>query len=323
MPCCTPCGRAFSLVVMEPSSRRHAFSLALFVILSVAIGSLVRARSMTHAVACETYEDVYYLPPPGWLRVFSLGWDDALADLLWSRALVYFGEEMVQRGRMSHVFDYTEAMLTLDPEFRAVYEWIGTAGLYRAQDIDAADAERAIEYLRRGHAQFPEDGELAWTLGAALVFELPPLLQSQEERNAARAEGAEYLLLASRRGAGPPWLALTSASLLSRVGRAEAGAQHLEEMYAMTQDEGDRARIAAGIAELRSSAYSDAFVEANREEAARHARELPYGSAALYFVVGPRPVASWRDAYRRGFAADVMASEEQALEALTRDPEGP
>lgn len=274
-------------------------------------------RAMDHYVASETYEDVYYVPPPEWLPVFSLGYDEALADLLWSRALVYFGEEMHETGGLRHVFDYTDAMLALDPDFRAVYGWIGTAGMYRPQAITAAEAQRTIEYLRRGHERFPDDGELAWTLGAALAFELPSLLESDDAKQAARSEGAEYLMLAARLGAGPDWLALTGASLLSRVGRAEAAVAHLEELYAMASDERARQEIAAAIAGLRSDAYAAGVVEANRTEDERRARELPYLSPSLYFLVGPRPIARCREVYRDGFVHDAFAEEREALLELT------
>ncbi|WP_236605571.1 hypothetical protein [Sandaracinus amylolyticus] len=296
---------------------RTSIALALSVIVAAAAGSALRVRSMEHHVASSTYEDVYYVPPPEWLPVFSLGWDEALADLLWARALVYFGDEVVARGGLRHVFDYTDAMLALDPDFRAVYRWIATAGLYRPQAITADDARRTIEYLRRGHQRFPDDGELAWTLGAALAFELPPLLDDPAERDEARSEAAEYLMLAARRGAGPAWLALTNASLLSRVGRAESAADHLEEMYALTDDDDERTRLAHAIAELRSSAYAEGLVEANRREEEGRVREMPYASPAFYFLVGPRPVVRWQDAYRDGFAAHAFEEEREALEAIT------
>lgn len=300
---------------------RRTLSIALGLAAAAGLGSALRSRSLDHFVASQTYEDVYYLPPPSWLPVFSLGWDEALADLLWARALVYFGEEMQQRGALEHVFDYTDAMLELDPDFDAVYTWVATAGLYRPQAITADDARRTIEYLRRGHQRFPDDGDLAWTLGAALAFELPALLDDERERDAARVEAAEYLMIAARRGAGPEWLAMTSASLLSRAGRAEAAAAHLEEMFALTEDEQTRGQLADAIAELRSSAYAEALAESNRVEDERRAREMPYASPTFYFLVGPVPVVDWRTSYRDGFAASAFADEREIVEAISAGTE--
>lgn len=283
------------------------------------LAALLRARAMAHYVESETYEDVYYLPPPDALPWVSLGWDRALADLLWTRALVYFGDEMVHGGAVAHVFDYADAMLRLDPDFRAVYDWVATAGLYRPQDVSQADALQTIEILRRGRERFPDDGELAWKLGAALAFEIPSLIDDPGERSAYRAEAAEHLIDAARLGAGPEWLALTNAAILERIGRAQAAADHLEEMYAMSTDERTRAELAGAIAQLRSAAHAEALVEANREEEERRARELPYLSPDLYFLVGPRPVVPWAEIYRDGFATDAVDGL-GALDVLVEAP---
>jgi hypothetical protein len=271
-------------------------------VLLAAIGAgVLRARVMDHALASRRYEDVYYVPPPQWLPVVSLGWREALADVLWMRALVYFGDEVIAQGALAHVFDYTDAMLVLDPDFRAVYHWIGTAGIYRPQEPSPADVRRAIDVMRRGIDRFPDDGELAWTLGASLAFELPPLLDDERERDEARSEGADYLALAARLGAAPEWAALANASILDRVGRTDAAVRHLEEMYASVQDEDVRAQIAEAIAAMRSQMEAEAFVEATRAEEEARAGELPYLDEDLYFLVGPRPVTPWREVYRDGF----------------------
>jgi hypothetical protein len=300
----------------------HRIALVLALVAAFVPALWLGERTRAHQEATATYEDVYYVPPPTWLNVFSLGHDEALADLLWLRALVYFGDEMAHRGSMRHVFRYTDAMLTLDPDFRAVYEWIATAGLYHPQAISIEDAHTTIEYLRRARERFPDDGELAWILGATLAFELPPMLTSEEEKREAREEGAEHLIAAARMGAGPEWLALTNASILTRVGRSESAVAHLEEMYSATRDDATRARLAAAIASMRSEAYAAGLEESWRAEEEQRLRELPYVSPDLYFVLGPRPVVDWRDAYRRGFAPASIDAARLALEDEALDDGG-
>jgi hypothetical protein len=269
----------------------------------------LRAGAMRHALASERYEDVYYLPPAEWLPVLSLGWDEGLADLLWMRALLYYADELRARGAVAHVFDYTESMLTLDPDFRAVYHWIGTAGMYSAAAVTPEQVRRSIAIMRRGLDRFPDDGELAWSIGASYAFELAPLLEDPRERAAARSEGAEYMAMAARLGAAPEWAVLSNAAVLDRVGRADAAARHLEEMYARVTDETVRARIQVALAELRNQVWAESFVEAERVEEARRVQEYPWMSADLYFVLGPRPVVPWRETYRRGFASLVREDE--------------
>lgn len=276
--------------------------------------SVVRLRSREHVLATQAYEDNYYLPPASWLPVVSLGHQEALADLLWMRSLVYFGEEMVARAGLEHVFDYADAVLALDPDFRAVYHWIGMAGLYQPVAITPDEVHRTLEIQRRGLQRFPDDGELAWSIGATLAFELPPLLSDDEARDAARTEGADYLAMASRLGAAPEWAVLSNASMLARVGRAEAAARHLEEMYATVRDEAIRAEIADRIAALRSDSYARAFAAANQEEELARLRELPYVDPDLYFLIGPRSEPDWRQSFREGHGAIVLDADDPLRE---------
>lgn len=248
--------------------------------------SFVRLVASSEQIASQTYEDVYYVPPAGWLPVLSLGHDEALADLLWCSALVYQGDEMVHGGGLDHVFEYAEAILSLDPDFRAVYVWISSAGIYSPEGVTESDMERTIELVRRGRERYPADGELAWILGATLAFEAPPHTP-EARREAVRLEGLEHLMDAARLGAAPDWLVLTNTSMLSNLGRADRAIQHLEEMYALVSDETVRASIAQRIESVRSEAYGAAFVEANERLEDERMRTLPYVSPDLYLLLAP------------------------------------
>lgn len=287
----------------------HVRSLALvasLLVLAIA-ASAVRLRARETVAAATTHEDVYYLPPPGWLSPMSLGYREALADLVWMRALVYFGEETVARSPARHVFEYAEAMLALDPDFRAVYPWVGVAALYRQAQITPDDVRRTVEIMERGLARDPEDGRLAWEIGSTLAFELPPLLTTDEERDAARLEASPYLMRAARLGAAPEWLALSNAATLTRLGRAESAIAHLADLYAITSDDRTRAEIAAAIEQIRGDTYAQGMVEAARHEEEQRLRDLPYVAPDLYFLLGPRAdETDWVDTYRNGFAHEVL-----------------
>lgn len=229
--------------------------------------------------ATQTYEDLYYLPPPGWLGLISLGYRQALADLLWMDALVYFGEELVTGHAAKYVFDYAEAMLALDPDFRAVYRWVGVAAFYRPGGVPPEEGWKGVEFLERAVKRWPDDGELAWDLGATLAFEVPPMLTDLEEREAAKRRGLEHLAVAARLGFGPPWLALTNAKELSKLGRAEQAIRHLEEAYSTVTDPETRQRIANELTQLRTDRYATAFAQAHEQEKRAWEQSYPYFSA--------------------------------------------
>ncbi|MEZ4254393.1 MAG: hypothetical protein R3A78_01560 [Polyangiales bacterium] len=250
----------------------------------------VRGHVQAHAIETATYEDMYYIPPPQWLRVMSLGYDEALAGLLWCKVLVYFGEEVVHRGDIEHIFEYTDAILALDPMFKRVYRWAGTAGIYRPTATGVPEVRRSLSYLERASSLFPDDGDLAWDTGATIEFELLPLLpKDDDEIPKLHEEGVRYLETAARMGAGPAWLVLTNATSLRKLGRNEQALRHLEEMYATVQDASTRQQIRTQIESLRSASYAEALERTASELRRHHAADFPYLDETLYLLVGRRP----------------------------------
>ncbi|MBW1832475.1 MAG: hypothetical protein JRJ10_12390 [Deltaproteobacteria bacterium] len=246
----------------------------------------LRGRAMDHYLSMQAYEDIYYLPPPKWLQVMSLGHRRAVADLIWLRALIYFGDEFVNRGAVKHVFHYGEAMLALDPDFRRVYRWIGVAGVYTPTGSPPEFVERAIDVLRRGVERFPNDGDLAWDAGATLIYELVPHLPRDDpDRERLKAEGTEHMMAAARLGAGPAWLVITNATSLRKLGERDRELHHLEEMYAVIRDPKVKAQIEIRLTQLRDHAYSEAFRSANEEFELRRQEDFPYMPSTLYFFV--------------------------------------
>lgn len=252
----------------------------------------LRGRAMDHYLDSQTYEDIYYLPPPEWLDVMSLGYRRALADLIWLRALIYFGEEFENRGAVKHVFNYGDSMLSLDPDFRRVYRWVGVAGVYTPTGSSPEVIERAIDVLRAGVERFPDDGQLAWDAGATITYELLPNLPKDDpDREALQAEGNEHMMAAARLGAGPDWLVITNATALRKLGQTDRELRHLEEMYALVRDPTVKAQIEIRLSHLRDEAYAEAFRRANEEFEERWQAEFPYMPSTLYFFVAD-PVQS-------------------------------
>ena len=309
------------------SAKGWALGLAVMIVGGFATREL-RLSTCQHYQETQRYEDIYYLPPPTWLRVMSLGYREALADLLWMRALVYFGEEVTQaEGMVKHLFEYTDAMLGLDEDFKAVYRWVGVVTFYRAGEFLEEDGWRGVSYLERAVKRWPDDGELAWDLGATLAFEMPPGLKDEEARDAAKQRGLVHMATAARLGHGPPWLALTNASMLGKLGKTEQAIRHLEEAYSTLTDEESRAQVAARLAKLRDERYATAFQQAHRELRERWQKNYPYIGARydgskhegrrdqipeLFLLIGDRESRAYFDMLERGF---VPPEEDNILTA--------
>ena len=270
-----------------------------------------RLDSQRHFASTQRYEDVYYLPPPGWLQVFSLGHREALADLIWMRSLIYFGEELGHRGEVENLYNYAEAMLALDPYFLKVYSWVASCALYRTGNVTVKDARRAIAYLERGVRFFPDDGELAWTLGANYLYELPPMLTDPAEKLEARRKGLEHLEVAARRGAGPAWLVLSTATELGKLGQHEQEIKQLEEVYDQVSDPTIKEQIELRLARLRTATFAEALKRSYEELDAERSQTFPYLDRGLFLLVHPRPAFDGQALLLRDFEPESERFEEQ------------
>jgi hypothetical protein len=283
-------------------------------LLTAAVAERVRARAQRHFIATQSYEDIYYLPPSDSLIIGSLGYREALADLLWMKALVYYGEELIHRGEVKNLYRYGDAILALDPDYKRVYRWVASSALYRTGNIAVSDAQAAIRYLEVAARRFPDDGELAWDLGANYAFELAPMLEDEAERAAARRKGLDYLEAASLRNAGPPWLALQTASELQALGRSEQAIRHLEDAYAVTSDPAIKQKIEKRLSALRSEAYAEALRRTAQELEAARKRDFPYLDTTLYMLVGTRPPFGGDAWLAQGFDPAPRTGDAQAGE---------
>ena len=261
-------------------------------VLALAVAALLtrelRLQLVAQHASAQRYEDIYYLPSARWLPVLSLGYLDALADLIWCRSLVYFGEDIMHRGTVKYVFEYTDAVLALNPDFRPAYRWVSTAAIYRPTAVDVDVGLRAATYLERALKRWPDDGELHWEYGSLLRFELAPLVEDEKRKRRLLERAAPHLEAAARLGAGPPWLAINSVDLLNKLGRTEQAIRHLEEVHATVRDESVKAEIEERLAALKSRAYIEGMRAANEQFERAWQRSYPYLSPGLFLLVGER-----------------------------------
>ena len=278
-----------------------------------------RLDSQRHFASTQRYQDIYYLPPPGWLKVFSLGYHEALASLVWMRTLIYFGDEMVQRGASKYLFTYADAMLTLDPYFVRAYRWIATAGSYRIGTSGKPDVLRSIDYLERAARLFPDDGEIAWDLASFYLYELRPLASDDKERDDANRKGLEHLQVAVLRGAGPAWLVMNAASQLEKMGQREQQIAFLKEAYGQVSSDEVRQQIEDQLGLLQSQSFAEAFTREQAQAEASRKRDYPYLDMDLFLQVGAKPAFDHVPLLRNGFDPSPVINEdsdEAAADAL-------
>ena len=265
--------------------------LLLFVASMVAVATL-RPAAMEEYLDAQHYDGMLVLPSPTAARWMSLGHRSAMADLFWLRGLIYVGDELHHRGDARFVYDLTRLMTDLDPDFRRAYLWAGVAGLYRAQGVTVEDMMPAVEFLRIAAVRFPDDGEIAWDLGATLRYEIAPHVRDRERRREIEEEASEYLATAARLGAGPPWLALSSAGELTRLGHLDRAAAHVREMIPLIDDPELREELLFRLSQLEGEAASEAIrVDAERLQSAAQ-RDYPWIPSDFAALLGERRVGA-------------------------------
>jgi len=159
---------------------------------------LARLDARLHGLGTSRVEDLYLLPGPKALGMLSLGHREALAGVVWTRALVYFGEEIALRGELRFLTEHVDAVVGLDPDFRTAYEWAGIVTVYNSREITRRSIELSNRYLALGLRRFPDDEKLLTLLAFNYAVEMMPYAGSDGEKNALRRRAAAIFERAAR-----------------------------------------------------------------------------------------------------------------------------
>ncbi|MDJ0761711.1 MAG: hypothetical protein QNJ97_01885 [Myxococcota bacterium] len=185
----------------------------------------LRLGSLTAAVRERTFsEDArYYLPPAMWLRVFSLGYTEAAADLVWIKTIVAFGGQFDTKKEADQerfAMNYLATSVELDPRFRRLYTDGSALTLFQDRGIPSEKTvQMAIDLLERGTEIYPNDGEIFFNLGMMHYFEMRPFLSldpDDPERIHHQEVGTRLISRAALMPGVPPYAARLSASLLAK-----------------------------------------------------------------------------------------------------------
>lgn len=256
--------------------------LALFALGAVVTGDAAQGRRARFPAE----DDLLYLPKPGALKALALGHHELVADLVFIRAIIYFGGQFYGTRDYRWLENYLDTIVALDPEWKTPYRWAGVATMYDGRTITNASVEQSNHFLSLGIEHFPRDWELHFMLGCNHLFELKT--DDPAQRMAWRRKGAELVRHAALVGGGPPWLPLLAASMMREDGQNEAAVRHLEEVFLSTQDDKTREEVKNRLLSLHAK------IDLSRAERQRADFEavwkttVPYASPDLFVHIGPR-----------------------------------
>ncbi len=264
--------------------RRLAIGLAIVGFGALTVLAHGRVRTLREDFPRD--QDLYYLPPARHLELASLGYREALADLVWIRALL-LASDVVQGQNHAWILRYVDAITTLAPNFRRAYHWGGVVFVYTGQDIDRDMLDRALEVYRQGLEICPEDHEMLFGAGMILVRGLPTTEgYSEAEIAAGRREGAAMIRKAAAFGA-PPVVRQYAATLIDASVSEEMALQFLEAQYLETDDADYRRLLRKKIEALADPDRLETLDSVRREFFEERAAKFPYLPDTTYAVIRP------------------------------------
>lgn len=225
----------------------------------------------------EDSEALIYVPPARFLKVVALGYERALADVLWFRTISYFGHHYWGDRVYPWLAYMCDVVTDLDPRAEAVYSFGGVILPWEADRIDDG-----IALLEKGVRNIPESWQLSYMLGFSYYFFKDDLAAaSRALQSAARLPGAPgyigaFAALVSAAHQGPH----SAVEFLTAIDRERAS----DEVHGILRER---------IRELTLSADTDALEAAVHLFGARFQR-LPADlselvSAGLIDAVPPEP----------------------------------
>lgn len=223
---------------------------ALFLALLLALQAGIQHRFVSRFPE-RNMENLLYLPTGQGLKVVSMGFQSLLADVLWMKAIGYFGGHNLTDRNYPWLYHILDQVTDLDPLFRHPYIFGGVV-----LSVVADSTEESVALLRKGMDYHPDDWRLPFYIGFNYFYYL---------KDPVRA--AEYIQVAASLPARPQYLPYLAASLMTKVGRLEAAITFLETVAANATEDYVRDHIALKIEALREGRIPDGLEKfLSREE---------------------------------------------------------
>lgn len=240
-----------------------------------AFAALVLITGSVHALTpptspLETSEE--FVPRPKVAKLASLGFEAALADYYWLRAVQIVGATRQDPSAHAKILgQMIDVVTTLDP-------WVDHP--YRFAAIWLNDSPESVrkanELLRRGIEHHPDEWRNYFYLGFNHFFYL-----------SENVEAADALDRGARLPGAPSYLPRLAARLRSSGESLEAAAVFLSQLARDTEDEELRSNYLAALDEIEIEHKARFLDDAREEFLARNGRDL---TDVGELVLGPDPV---------------------------------
>ncbi|KAF0249471.1 MAG: hypothetical protein FD167_1126 [bacterium] len=175
----------------------------------------------------ERVQQFLYVSSPKSVKQFSFGFDGALADLYWLRAVQYYGRQLLndrnevtfaQKVDQKLLYPMLDITTTLDPQYIQAYRF---GGLF----LPDYDTKLALDLLYKGIKENPNNWRLHQSLGTIYW-------QSKDYKKAGEA-----FLKAGDIPKSPKWLKIIGGVMLSQGGSRATACQLYAALYQEATDD--------------------------------------------------------------------------------------
>lgn len=277
-------GRRSSLLSHTSASLVQAAA----VVALVPVLLLVQTEAELERADWPPQEEIMHLPKPSVLRMLSLGYRGFAADLVWLRAISYYGDHFFTDRKYGWLEKYLDSVIALDPLFRTPYRYAGTVTMYNLRTITKEAVQRSTHYLEQGYKRFPTDWEFPFAICSNYLFEMTRFAKDQAEKRRYQETGAEFCREASVLPGALPFLGSMAGSYLTRLGKRQLARQHFRELILRTEDPKMREKLQHKYAALVSREAAQKVDDEAGRFFRQHQQNYPYLPADLFVHLGPR-----------------------------------
>jgi len=172
--------------------RRRTIRIAAALLILSCAGSVFLLRLVDRLRENATLEETIYISSPRLLKHLSLGYEGLLADVYWTRAVQYFGEQHHNdSGEYKLLWPLLNITTQLDPHLVPAYEF-GAAFLASRPPLGAGLPEQAIELVEYGIRNNPDDWHLYYDLGF-VYYDLKDYAKASDAFGIPRSECSSVL----------------------------------------------------------------------------------------------------------------------------------
>lgn len=180
------------------------------------------------------FENLLYLPTGNFIKSAVLGFDEIAADILYIKALGYFGGHYLSDKEYKWLYHILDVTTTLSPRFKDPYEF-GAVILA----LEIGEVENSNKLLEKAFGYNPQ----YWRFPFYLAF-------NHFFYRSDYAAAASYMALASKLPGSPAYIPSLSSRLYAQAKKPEYAISFLTEIYNESDDKIIKEKLGIRIREL-------------------------------------------------------------------------